>query len=171
MGACLRSAGIARDVFVTVVEVRSLRVVNLPGGCVVLKVLLDVVSRQRSFRIREGRNEITGCVIALQRSLNHASRFFRTFPCTRRSSPKIPCEIAFTAKNPQEVASRWEPAGSFRPEKLNFFPERADNHHNRALTITSGFGIEFPIESAIKLLPSVETLVTQKHTIDDIPVK
>ena len=65
---------------------------------------------------------------------------------------KIPCEIAFIAKNPQHVVSRWEPTRSFRPMKVNFWLQRAYSHHNRTLTNAPGFVIEFPIESAIKVL-------------------
>lgn len=60
---------------------------------------------------------------------------------------KIGCEMAFTAKNPHELLSRWDPLGSFRPSNLNPVPQRVFNHNNKFLMNVSGFGSEFPIES------------------------
>lgn len=83
--------------------------------------------------------------------------------------PKIACEIAFIAKNPHELLSRWDPLMSFRPPNLNPGPQRALNHDNKLLMNTSGFGSEFPIESPAETLEWVNEYRTgAKPTISDL---
>ena len=86
----------------------------------------------------------------ITRSSNHWSLFSQTFRWVRRVVSKTLCDIALIAKKPQEVASRWEPTGSFFPMKENLPPEHVDNHRSKVTVNSPGLVSEFPIESAVK---------------------